>query len=189
MKNAIKILAVLAIAGFAGNASAQSSASATGNASGAIIAPISITPSNSQLAFGNIVTGTSGTVTEQNGADNYSPAGLSPGAHGYGNVADAQYEVNGQPNEHYAWSLSAPNNNNLPSGVTLVSIGLDDNVGTWTSADVTGGNGATSGTGQLSNNSNASSFLAISGKLAVSGAEAAGPFSGNANFTLTVMYN
>jgi len=93
MKNSIKILAVIAMFGFAGSAMAQSN-TATGTAGATIIQPITISPSGS-LQFGNFLAGT-GTVTVDNtGALSYSNGAMNPGPVDHGNPSAQGFNVAG----------------------------------------------------------------------------------------------
>jgi len=121
MKNTIKALAILAICGFAGTASAQNTASANGYAAGNIIAPVSVRPNENGggINFGSFVAG-SGTVTESgNHITNYSNSQMSPGSN-QGSPADASFTVSGQAN--YSVNLSTAVLGGLPAGLTLSAL-------------------------------------------------------------------
>ncbi len=108
MKNSIKLLAALAVIGFAGTASAQNTATATGTANATVIAPIAII-ANQALDFGNIVsTVAGGTVSETNGTPNYAgDAGSALSTAQAGTIEDATFTVTGQANYTFATSANA----------------------------------------------------------------------------------
>ena len=141
MKKSIMVAAALIVAGFAGNAFAQNSATANGTANATIIAPISISsPENNggALDFGNIVsTSNGGTVSESGGNDNYTgDAGSNPGANNAGTIQDAVFDVTGADNAYFAYSSSSVTG--LPAGFSVSLTGADNlsaqlsNTGTYT---------------------------------------------------------
>jgi hypothetical protein len=108
MKNSIKLLAAIAMFGFAGTASAQSSATATATASATIICPIHIVK-NADLNFGNVVAGTgTATIAATSGAtDVYSNPQLNPGPTNLGTQTPASFTVTGQSGYTYSRIQSA----------------------------------------------------------------------------------
>jgi hypothetical protein len=122
MKNSIKLLAALAVIGFAGTASAQNSAQATGTANATVIAPIAII-ANQALDFGNIVsTVAGGTVSETNGTPNYAgDAGSALSTAQAGTIEDATFTVTGQANYTFATSANAVSG--LPAGYSVALVG------------------------------------------------------------------
>ncbi|MEO6939407.1 MAG: DUF4402 domain-containing protein [Candidatus Kapaibacterium sp.] len=118
MKNSIKILAAIAILGFAGNASAQTSASTTASASATIISGITLSH-DADLTFGKIVNdGVGGTVTvNNNGTINYGTltTTLTPGT-----IGAAKFTVGGQSGAGYNVTLTeadaVPTANRLEDG-------------------------------------------------------------------------
>jgi hypothetical protein len=178
MKNTIKALAVLAILGFSGSAFAQSSATANGNASGYVITPIGITTNQANVQFGQIVQGTAGTVTEANGADNYSNTQLSPGGHNLGTISDASFTITGWSGAAFAWTLT---NNNLGSnGLTIGGF-----VATTNSGAGILGTGNSSGTGTVGEGST----LAVGATATLTNTVPEGQFNYGGAFTLSVNYN
>jgi len=165
MKNTIKILAALAVIGFAGTASAQNTATATGTANATVISPIAIT-ANQYLDFGNIVsTVAGGTVSETNGTPNYAgDPGSALSAAQAGTIEDATFTVTGQAG--YTFNTSATSVVCVPNTYHVSLVGA-----TNASLTLTGG----------------TNTFHVSGTLTVPAAAAAGNVTGT--WTETASYN
>jgi hypothetical protein len=165
MKNTIKILAAFAVLGFAGTASAQNTAQATGTANATVISPIAIT-ANQALDFGNIVsTVAGGTISETNGTPNYSGdngSALSPAQ--AGTIEDATFTVTGQAG--YTFNTTATTPVCVPNTYHVALVGAA--IGSLTLAGGT-------------------NTFHVSGTLTVPAAAAAGTVTGT--WTETASYN
>lgn len=141
-------------------------ASATGNATATVIAPIAIT-NTADLAFGKFAASTGGTVV-------MDPAGArtATGAVVLSTVtpgAAASFDVTGDNNATYAISL--------PASATITSGAVNMTVDTFTSTP--------SATGTLS--ATGAQTVTVGGTLTVASAQAAGAYTGT--FSVTVEYN
>jgi hypothetical protein len=167
MKNSIKILAAIAILGFAGNASAQINV-ATATASATVVAPIAVTTSGS-LQFGNIVGGNNVAATMTNNGGTYatsaySNASINPGSAGNaGTISLPTFNVTGEGNFTFAIVQSA---------VSGIGGGLTVTLPANTSGTLAGGT---------------ASFGVAGATLNVPAAAVAGSYSGG--WTETVNYN
>ncbi len=153
MKNSIKILAALAVLGFAGNAFAQASATATGTANATIIKPITITPSSPRtnvtpgtLDFGTIIGSASGgTVTEAGGSNTYSDASLQPNTPGH--IQDAYFTVTGQASSNIDIWWGGAFSPAMPAGFTLTLNVLSTSTGTMGTSEATSADATLDGSG------------------------------------------
>ena len=159
---------------------AQSSATATGNATANVIRPITLTASR-DLAFGNVAPGaTVGTLVVAGtlaGAQSVTGGVTQPGGQ-KGTVTSAQFDVAGEGSFTYTITLPA-------TAATITDSGTDTmTVDTWTSDIAT-----TAGAGLLSGSAGsagAQTFY-VGGTLHVGVAQAAGSYTGT--FSVTVAYN
>jgi hypothetical protein len=115
MKNTLKVLAALAVLGFAGNAFAQNTASTGGTASGTLIKPIAIYAGPNEpngpgtgLQFGNLVSAAvAGTVVvNSDGSINYTGDPTAQPGSQAGTTTAQTWEVTGQPG--FLYNISVP---------------------------------------------------------------------------------
>jgi hypothetical protein len=157
------------IAAVASPVLAQSSATVTVNATGRIIAPMTLTK-NSDLTFGTIIkpsTG-AGTVTIGTGADTVA---LTGGAAAMGAVSRAKFTVGGEGGQTYA--VTVPSSFVLSSGGNNLTVALTPSA---TSGTLSGALGA-SGTDTIN----------VGGAFTVASTQATGAYTGS--FAVTTAYN
>jgi hypothetical protein len=165
----ITLLAVLAIAAFSNNATAQNTASATATAT--IVTPIAIATTGPMI-FGNVVaTGTAGTVTLSIGGDRGKTGGVTlPGTAIDFNAAS--FEVTGTGD--YGYAITLPING---------EVTLKATVGTGEMA-VTDFTDSLAGIGNLKEGKQK---FTVGGTLEVNADQVAGAYTGS--FNVIVNYN
>jgi hypothetical protein len=166
--NIIRRALVAGLALSATGAFAQSSATASANATARIIAPITLAQVT-DLNFADVVSAAAGTVVlPPVGARSFTGGATAGSATG---VAAASFTVGGQASATYAITL--------PAGTITITSGAGDimTVGTFTSSP--SGTGTLSGTG--------SQTLLVGGTLNVGASQPQGTYTGT--FNVTVAYN
>lgn len=181
MKRTMKTFAIaLASIACVNSASAQS-VSATSNATGTIVTPLSITH-GTDLSFGNMaVLSSGGTVVLAPGGGRTTTGDVSLPAAG-GTVTAASFSVNGEPGDTYTIIL--------PSGTATLSDGAGGtphtmDLGTWKTNYSPGTTGTLDGSG--------ADALTVGATLTVGGSQAPGTYSltatgGTGAFTITISY-
>ncbi len=115
MKNSIKILAAIAVIGFAGNASAQGP-TANANANATVVQPVSLSNNGTALSFGNVVAVANGSATMSDapvGVETYT-AGVDPGNLNRGTQSNVHFTVSGAAG--FLWNIPAP-----PTTIPVIS--------------------------------------------------------------------
>jgi hypothetical protein len=163
----IAILGITAVTSFA-----QNTASATASASGTIVTPIAITK-NVDLNFGNIASGTAGTVTlEASAAATRTPsAGITLPAGNTGTVTAAKFTVTGAAG--YAYTFTVPS--------TATTITRQSGTETMTVDAFTSNAGTTITGGSVE--------VYVGATLHVGANQVAGVYTSATPFTVTVNYN
>jgi hypothetical protein len=177
-KMSCRLLIAFGFVAGATGAMAQSSATASANATANVIRPITLTK-NVDLAFGNVVPAagagtmvlpaTSGTPTAT-----FTSGVTQPGTTQHGTVTAAKFTAGGEGSFTYSITLPA-------SAATLVgpALSVDMTVDTWT-VSTAGTLSGTAGTG-------GTEIFYVGGTLNVGAAQAPGGYTGT--FSVTVAYN
>lgn len=171
MKTKIISLSI-AILGFASTSFAQNTASATATASGTIITPIAISKST-DLNFGNIASGTAGTVvlTPAVTAVRTPSAGITLPAGNPGTVTAAKFTVTGTSG--YAYTFTVP--------TTSTTLTIQSGSETMTVDHFTSNAGTTITGGSVD--------VYVGATLNVGANQKAGVYTSGTPFTVTVNYN
>lgn len=160
--------------GFTTVSLAQTSSTATANASATIITPLTI-ENNRELNFGNIMaSSTSGRATVDPNGTRTASGGISFLASMPGTVSSAQFTVNGFANSTY--SITLPKNN---SGVVLAKEGGEDMRVVQFKHSL--------GSTEPTLNSSGTQTFTVGARLRVNANQAAGLYTGE--FPVTVAYN
>jgi len=172
VRRSIRGLVVLALAaGVSVPAFAQSSATASANATTRIIQAITLTKT-ADLAFGNIVkpsTG-SGTVTIGNGADTIAVTGTNAAA-ASGTTSRAKFTVGGEGGQTFA--ITVPATMTMTSGANNITVNLTTAAATGTLSGTLGSAGTTT--------------VNVGGNFSLPNTQVSGNYSGS--FNVTVAYN
>jgi hypothetical protein len=184
MKNTIKMLAIV-VAGIAcANSASAQSVSATADATGTIVQPLTITKTT-DMQFGNMaVTATAGTVvmTAASGAGGRSATGGVTLPSNAGTVSAASFHITGQAGDTYSITI--------PSAAATLSDGAGTphtmTLDTWTASPAAG-----SHTGTLSGGGTDDVYVGAT--LHIAGSQTPGTYrlsstGGSGVFTVTVSY-
>ena len=171
------LIAIGFLAGATG-ALAQSSATATGNATATVIRPITLA-SSVDLAFGNVVPSAAGGTLALTAASPAVPTatGITQPGTQTGTVTAAVFDVGGEG--AFTYTITLPASAATITGPSAATMTVD----TFTSSAVAGTLGTLSGT---SGNAGTQSFY-VGGTLHVGSNQAPGAYTGT--FSVTVAYN
>jgi Domain of unknown function (DUF4402) len=182
MKKTIKSLAIAMIAVVCANGASAQSVSATSNATGNIVSPLSITHGN-DLAFGNMAVLTGGGTVVLSPAGGRTPSGDVTLPVPTGTVTAASFSIHGEPGDTYHITL--------PSGTVTLTDGTGGaghtmGLGTWKS------NYSPATTGTL-DGTTGDDALTIGATLTVGGSQTPGSYSlvgtgGTGLFSIVISY-